>query len=93
MSRGSRAEFDEIWGRLSELDGTVRALEIVLIRHIANTDFALRHHAESLVESVDKVIAALPHVPPNEELLQSLARVRVQIRNIAEANARHLKDG
>lgn len=87
MTRGAKSELKEILEELGELDGKVRPLEVVFLRHLANTDFALRHSASLLHKDVSALIDETPAVPPNADLLDCLRRLNIQIRRIADANA------
>ena len=84
MARLSKTESDEIWERLDELDGGIRAIRLVLIRHIFRCDWVLRGHAHSLAERIEEDIAATPVIPPNENLRRCLVHLVEQIRQTAE---------
>lgn len=95
MSRGEKANFDEIFERLVELEGDVRAIRLVMLRHIFRCDWVLRGHAEALADSIESDITDLPRVPPNARLLEALDHILPQIRQISrvvEQAQRHQDD-
>lgn len=91
MSRG-KTEISEIWERLSELDGAVRAIERVLLHQIFQSDAEHRHHADMLNVSLERDISSLPRVLPNEHMLAALEKLAGQIGNIAAGNHQRLDE-
>jgi hypothetical protein len=74
----------EIWDRLDELDGAVRALNLVLVRHIFRCDWVLRGHAHGLVERIEEDIADIAAIPPNQNLRRALCHLAKQVQQTAE---------
>jgi hypothetical protein len=79
-------DHSQIFEQLHELDGAMRAMKIVLLHQISECDSTLRHHAECLANSLDRVIADLSDIPPNERLREELRDYRKRIGNMAAAN-------
>jgi hypothetical protein len=92
MGRSNKAEFDEIFERIAEIEGDIRALQMLQLHHIFECDAAHRHHADSLALSLEKDIINLRPVPPNERIRLSLQRLLERIQNIAEDNHQRLSD-
>lgn len=84
MSRGEKANFEEIFERLAELEGDVRAITYVLVQHILACDVVLRDHADMVGMGIDELTEKLPRVPPNERLLESLQNLRRRLLEAVE---------
>ena len=90
MPRNS--ETKEIWERLSELEGEVRALKLVLLHQIFESDAEHRHHAELLNKGLAEDIKNILPVPPNASMLAALEDLMTRIRNIAAGNHQTLDE-
>ncbi len=81
-----KSERDEIFEQIADIDGRLRALQTLVLRHIFETDFVLRRHAEGIAEGLNRDIAETPKVPPNDILIEHLHRLQMTIRKMAATN-------
>lgn len=82
----------EIFERLAELDGELRAMKLVLLHQIFQSDAEHRHHAELLNVGLTEDIKKIPAVPPNATMLTALENLTMRIRNIAAGNHQTLDE-
>lgn len=88
MAQITKADLDEIFTQLDELDGRLRCLERVAIAQIFAADGVVRGYADDVARDVGRLMSEVPDVPPNAEIRQHLQRVKTEIEHLAAANRR-----